>query len=107
MEVCRLARIAMSGLNGPFSGGIAPRVAGRVRDLGGGLCSQDWENYISISFQLELDMIVVTVFLSILNQMELHLVQNRKENYHHDHIPFNVKGNGSVVFSVRAACSQR
>ena len=32
-------------------------------------------------------MIVVTVFLSILNQMEFHLVENRKENCHHDHIP--------------------
>ena len=26
--------------------------------------------------------------------------ENRKENRHHDHIPFNVKGNGNVVFSV-------
>ena len=45
-------------------------------------------------------MIVVTVFLTILNQMEFHLVTNRKENYHHDHIPFNAKGNGYVVVSV-------
>ena len=45
-------------------------------------------------------MIVVTVFLSILNQMVFHLVQNRKENCNHDHIPFNVKGNGNIVFSV-------
>ena len=30
----------------------------------------------------------------------IHLVQNRKENFHHDHIPFNVKGNGNIVFSV-------
>ena len=30
-------------------------------------------------------------FLSILNQMKFHLVQNRKENCHHDYIPFNVK----------------
>ena len=54
-------------------------------------------------------MIVGTVFLSILNQMEFHLVENRKENCHlvqsrkenchHDYIPFNVKGNGNVVFS--------
>ena len=36
-----------------------------------------------------------------LNQMEFHLVQNREENCHHDHIPFNVKGNGIVVFSVQ------
>ena len=32
------------------------------------------------SFQIKWDMIVVTAFLSILNQMEIHLVQNRKEN---------------------------
>ena len=43
---------------------------------------------------------MVTVFLSNLNQLELHLAQNRKENCHHDHIPFNVKGNENVVFSV-------
>ena len=49
---------------------------------------------------LECDMIMVTVFLSMLNQMEFNLVQNRKENCHHDHIPFNVKGNGNIVFSV-------
>ena len=46
-------------------------------------------------------MIIVTVFHSILNQMEFHLVQNRKENCHHDHILFNVKGNGNKVFSVQ------
>ena len=45
-------------------------------------------------------MIVVTVFLSILNQMKFHLVQNRKENCHHDHIPFNVRGNRNTDFSV-------
>ena len=26
--------------------------------------------------------------------------ENRKENCHHDHIPFNLKGNGNIVFSV-------
>ena len=26
--------------------------------------------------------------------------ENRKENCHHDHIPFNVKGNVNIVFSV-------
>ena len=41
--------------------------------------------------QIEWDMIIVTVFLSILNQIEFHLVQNRKENCHHDNIPFNSK----------------
>ena len=34
---------------------------------------------------------MATVFLSILNQMEFNLVQNRKENCHHDHIPFSEK----------------
>ena len=34
-----------------------------------------WENYISISFQIEWGMVVVTVFLSILNQIEFHLVK--------------------------------
>ena len=46
-------------------------------------------------------MIVVTVFLLILNQMEFHLVQNRNEYYHHGHIPFNVNGNGNIFFSVQ------
>ena len=45
-------------------------------------------------------MIAVTVFISILNQMEFHLVKDRMENCHHDHIPFNVKGIGDIVFSV-------
>ena len=59
-----------------------------------------WENYISISFHIQWDMIVVTVFLSILNQMEFPLVQNEKENSHHDHIPSNLRGKGIIVFSV-------
>ena len=32
--------------------------------------------------------------------MDFYLVQNRKENCHHDHIPFNVKGDENTVFSV-------
>ena len=59
-----------------------------------------WEYYISISFHIEWDMIVVTVFLSILNQMEVHLVQKiERKTVTHDHIPFKVKGNGNRVFS--------
>ena len=42
---------------------------------------------------------MVIVFLSILNQIEFHLVHNRKENCHHDHIPFNLKEIGSIGFS--------
>ena len=60
------------------------------------------ENCISFSFHIEWDMIVVTVFFSTLNQMDFHLVQNWKENCHHDHIPFNVKGNWNIVFSVQS-----
>ena len=48
----------------------------------------------------------MTVFISILNQIEFHLVKNRKENCHHDHIPFNVKGNGNIVFSVYASANK-
>ena len=58
------------------------------------------ENYISISFHIEWDVIVVTVFLSILNQMEFQLFQNWKKNCYHDHIYFDLKGNGNIVFSV-------
>ena len=46
-----------------------------------------YKNSYSISFQIEWDMIVVTVILSILNQMGFYLVQNRKKNCHHDDIP--------------------
>ena len=34
------------------------------------------------------------------NQMEFNLFQNQKENCHHDHIPFNIKRIGNIVFSV-------
>ena len=47
-------------------------------------------------------MIVLKVFLSILNQMDFHLDQNWNENCHHYHIPFNLKGNRILVFSVCA-----
>ena len=35
---------------------------------------------------------MVTVFILIMNQMEIHLGQNR--------FPFNVKGDGDIVFSM-------
>ena len=41
-----------------------------------------------------------------LNQIDFHLVQNRKENCLHDHIPLNVEGNRNIVFSVRV-CDSR
>ena len=64
---------------------------------------QPGENYISNFFHVEWDMIVGTVFLLILNQMEIHLVQNRMENCHHEHISFNMKGN--IVFSMNLTAS--
>jgi len=45
-------------------------------------------------------MIVETVFLSIFNHMDFHLVQNRKENCHHDHILWNFKENENLFFLV-------
>ena len=64
-------------------------------------------SYIIGSFNLYIIGLIITPlllgfgkFFWILNQIELHLVQNRKENCHHDHIPFNLKGNGNIVFSV-------
>ena len=50
-------------------------------------------------------MIVETVFLSIWNQIMFYLAQNRKVNCHHDHIPFNLKGNIILVFSVCVHCA--
>ena len=32
--------------------------------------------------------------------MKFHLAQNRNENCHHNHIPFDLKGNENIVFSV-------
>ena len=41
------------------------------------------------------------IFLPILNQMEIHLAQNWKENcHHHHHISLHLKGNGIIVFLV-------
>ena len=43
---------------------------------------------------------MVTVFLSIFEPNGFPFgLENLKENCHHDHIPFNVKGNGNKVFS--------
>ena len=47
---------------------------------------------ISISFPIEWNLIVVTVFHLIMNQTELHMDQNQKENCQYHHIPFILKG---------------
>ena len=52
-----------------------------------------WEKYISISFHSECDMIVVTDFEPNENSIWF-------KNCYQDHIPFTVKGNGNIVFSV-------
>ena len=61
----------------------------------------DWENYVSISFHIELDMIVVTVFLSILNQMKFHLVHKIERKTVTTIISHSIwKEIGNIVFSV-------
>ena len=45
---------------------------------------------------------MVTAFLSILNQMEFHLVQNRRENCRHDHIQLNLKGKEILLISMHS-----
>jgi len=51
-------------------------------------------------------MIVVTVFLSILNQMKIHVVESGEENYLHDHVPFILEWYGNL-FSGCNASSRR
>ena len=48
------------------------------------------EKSIYNSFQIEGNMIAVTILLSILNQMKFNLVQNQKENGHCDYFPVNL-----------------
>ena len=43
---------------------------------------------------------MVTVFFSIMNQMDFHLVHNRMESCSNDHMSSNLKENGILVFSV-------
>ena len=50
---------------------------------------------ISISFQTEWNVIVVTVFLSIFNQMEFHL--NQTVNFEPNVIPFGSKSTGKLL----------
>ena len=50
------------------------------------------ENEISVSFQIEMNMIVVTVFLLIMNPTDFRLVHKQKEYSDYDHIHLNFKG---------------
>ena len=63
-------------------------------------------HFLGISqFGIQRNVIVVTVFLSTLIQMELHSAQNWKENCHHDHIPFNFERKWKSIFmSVHKFC---
>ena len=56
-----------------------------------------WINHISISPHTEWNMTAATDPSPTLNQMEVYLVKNRKENCHHHHIPLHVKGNRNIV----------
>ena len=57
-----------------------------------------WENYISISFHIEWDMIVVTVFISILNQMEIHFVQKIEKKMAPRSYPIQCEGKWKYSF---------
>ena len=50
-----------------------------------------WEKSIFEHFQINRNMIVVTVFLLIINQKEFHLAYDQKDHKPKDHIPFNLK----------------
>ena len=65
-------------------------------------CTQ--ETQISDSSEIESNTTVVAIFLSILNPMEFHLVKSRRENFHHDHIPFNLERNKN---SFSCVCAQK
>ena len=54
--------------------------------------------YLHFHSNFHWNMIMVIVFLSIMNQMEFFLFQNREERCHHDHIPFDLNGNGDIFF---------
>ena len=45
------------------------------------------------------------MFLSILNQMKLYLVQNQNENCHHDHIPLKLEGNVNLFLRIKEKIS--
>ena len=47
--------------------------------------------YIFACFQIKWNLIVVTVSLFIMNQMDFRLVHNQKENGHYDHFIINLK----------------
>ena len=72
---------------GPKMGSMIPR------DTIVSLTAVHWENYVSISFHSEWDMIAVTVCEPKGNSIWF-------KNRHRDHIPFTVEGNGNIVFSV-------
>ena len=59
-------------------------------------------NHISNYFQIEWNMTVETIFLSILTQVEFHLVQNKNKNSHNNHVPFNLKKKQEIYFSESA-----
>ena len=55
-------------------------------------CCYFKEKWISDSFKIEKNMIVVTVFLFIImNPREFCSAHNQRENCHYDHIHFNLK----------------
>ena len=62
--------------------------------------------HISGSFQIERNMIAVTVFLLDMNTMDFRSAHNREEICYYGHISFNSKGIQYLVLSV-FSCSLR
>ena len=56
----------------------------------------------SISMQCERD----DGFLLDFSWTKSNLIWNRKENWDHDYVSFNLKGNGNIVFSATPLCLQ-
>ena len=58
-----------------------------------------WKVY-NYGFEVEWNLIELTVFISAMNQNKFWLVHNQKENCNYDHIPSCLKGISNLFFSV-------
>ena len=53
--------------------------------------NNDYKLYFQITGLLYTNLLLQNIQTSTVNQMDLHLVQNRKKNCQHDHIPLKLK----------------
>ena len=80
---------------------ITPRDAS-FSDIHWEIIQPHWESYISICFQIEWDLIVVTQFSSRFSEPNRFPFGSKSKGIErkNDQISFNLKGNGMLVFSV-------